>query len=107
MIESHAAPCTLDDDGRAQATQHAGLVVLGGVQLSDDHIVLIRELSLACWTSARTGVGVRQAQGFRAWDTEDVAARCDYCLLVELRAAFERVAAKVIIHLCLVVLDEE
>jgi hypothetical protein len=107
MIESHAAPSTFNDDGWAQATQHAGLVVFSWIQLGDDHIVVVQELSLACWTSARAGVGAREAQGFRAWDTEDVAARRDHCLLVELRAAFERVAAKVIIHLCSVVLDED
>lgn len=83
---------------RRQATQHTCLVVLGRIQVCHDRVVRVAEGRVACWTRSGVRLGMRETEAIGAGQAEDVAAGRDYCLLVELRAAFEVVAAEDRIH---------
>ena len=98
MIERHATPSALNDDGRTQATQHARLVVFGRLEFGNHHIVVVAKLCLTCRAGAVAGDRACEAERFCAGYAEDVAARRDHRLLIELRAAFERVATEAVLH---------
>ena len=98
MIERHATSSALHNDRWTQATQHTRPVVFRRLELRNNNLVIIWKQCLTSRAGATTGVCACEAERFCAGDAEDVAASRDHRFLVELLAAFQGVAAEVVVH---------
>lgn len=62
-------------DRRVEAAQHAGLVVLGWIEISRCGIVRIRQVSLARRTQPLTTGRVYETESIRTVDAKDMAGK--------------------------------
>lgn len=81
-----------------QAAEHAGLVVLAGIEKSDDGIVGVDEMAPTGGTDISTRTLRQQTLVIGAVGAEYVAAGGDQRLLGELLAALDLVAAQDVLH---------
>jgi hypothetical protein len=72
-VKSKATTGTFHDNGRTQPTEYAGLVVLRGIQSSDNDVVWIVKCRTASWATSLSVRGSRESQGVGAVGAEDMA----------------------------------